>query len=206
MIRTRKLRAMTPKLLTALALLPALGGCMGTQNRGLESVHQPVVARQDYAIDLQVASRGLAAGEGDRLAGWLGAVRVGYGDMVAVDDPSGLASARDDVARAVAAHGLLLAADAPVTNAPVTPGTVRVIVSRMRASVPGCPDYSRDSSTEYDSNTSSNYGCAINGNIAAMIARPSDLVRGQSVDGADVERSTKAIEAFRKAAPSSGAK
>ena len=31
------------------SLLPALllAGCMGTENRGLESVHQPVVSRSD---------------------------------------------------------------------------------------------------------------------------------------------------------------
>uniref|UniRef100_UPI003B981AF8 CpaD family pilus assembly lipoprotein n=2 Tax=Pseudomonadota TaxID=1224 RepID=UPI003B981AF8 len=84
--------------------------------------------------------------------------------------------AHEQVAGVVARYGLLLSTDTPVTAAPVAPGVVRVVVSRMRAGVPGCPDWSRDSSTELDQHTSSNYGCAVNANLAAMVARPEDLV------------------------------
>lgn len=191
-------------LLPALAPALLLGGCMGTQNRGLESVHQPVVARQDFLFDLQVAGDGLAPGESARLHGWLDTMRLRYGDKVSVDDPSGYRGVHDDVARVVAGYGLLIGDESPVTAAAVTPGTVRVVVSRMHASVPGCPDWSRDSSIEYDSNTSSNYGCATNASLAAMIARPEDLVHGETTAALDSARSGKAIEAFRKVAPSGG--
>ena len=190
--------------LAAPALL--LGGCMGTTNPGLESVHQPVVARNDYALDLATARNGLAAGESRRLAGWMNSMRLGFGDRVAIDE-AGYASgaARDEIAAVVASYGLLLSEDRPVTNAPVTPGTLRVIVSRMHASVPGCPDWSRNSSSEFDANTSSNFGCAINTNLAAMIARPSDLVRGvDSEPLVDTAVNTKAIESYRKK-PATGA-
>ena len=186
------------------ALVPALllGGCMGTENRGLESVHQPVVSRQDYALDLATAGSGLAGGEQRRLAGWLGSMRLGYGDKVAIDDPIGYRGVREDVAQSVAGFGLLLSEDRPVTGAPVQPGSVRVVVSRMKASVPGCPDWSRNSSVEYDQNTSSNYGCSTNASLAAMIAQPEDLVHGHGAAGPiDPTRSTKAIDAFRKATP-----
>ena len=54
-----------------LAALPAvmLGGCSGTKNRGLESVHQPVVSRTDYSFDVGTVPNGLAPGEEQRLAG-----------------------------------------------------------------------------------------------------------------------------------------
>lgn len=191
-----------------LATLPALllGGCLGTANRGLESVHQPVVSRTDYSLDLATGGDGLAYSERQRLAGWLATMKLGYGDRVAIDDPAGASvTAREQVADAVARHGLLLSEDAPVTAAPVTPGTLRVVVSRSRADVPGCPDWSRDESHEFEGNTSSNQGCAINTNLAAMIANPQDLVRGQSAgDDLDPSTSTKAIDAYRKAAPSGG--
>lgn len=187
------------------SLVPALllGGCMGTQNRGLESVHQPVVSRADYALDLGVAGDGLASGESTRLAGWLATMRLGYGDRIAIDDPAGTApGVRDEVADAVARHGLLLSDDAPVTPAPLTPGTIRVVVSRARADVPGCPDWSRDDSHEFEGNTPSNHGCAVNSNLAAMVANPRDLVRGQvGSDTVDPAVSAKAIEAFRKSTP-----
>lgn len=199
---------MTNRPLLLVALLPALaaGGCAGTTNGtvnyGLESVHQPVVTRADYLLDLQVAGGSLAAGERQRLAGWLTGLRVGYGDRVAVDDPGyGGGRIRDAVAGVIADYGLLLTDQAPVSPAPVAPGTVRIVVSRMAASVPGCPDHSRDSSIDYTQNTSSNFGCATNTNLAAMVASPQDLVRGANSTGTDTAASFKAIDLYRKAAP-----
>ena len=191
--------------LLAAALAPALlaGGCMGTQNRGLESVHQPVVGRTDYLIDLAAGPFGLPQGETQRLAGWMDSMRLGYGDRIAVDDPAGEPRTRAAVAAVVGRYGLLLSTDVPVTGAPVTPGTVRVVVSRMHARVPGCPDWSRDESSEFDSNTSSNHGCAVNSNLAAMVASPADLVRGQAGSGInDAASNYRAIDAYRKAVPS----
>lgn len=189
-------------LLPMLAPALLLGGCMGTENHGLESVHQPVVARQDFAFDVATAGDGLAAGEQARLAGWLGTLRLGYGDKVAIDDPAHWRGVHGQVAQSVAQYGLLLSDDRPVTNAPIAAGTARVVVTRLHASVPGCPDWSRDSSVDYDQNTSSNYGCATNASLAAMIANPEDLVHGHGTGGSDPVRSGKAIDAFRKAAPS----
>lgn len=193
----------TRLLLAGLAPALLVGGCMGTENRGLESVHQPVVTRSDYGIDLAVRGGRLAPGEDRRLAGWLSTMRVGFGDQISIDDPAYEApGARDDVATMLSGYGLLLANDAAVATTPVAPGTIRLVVSRMAAHVPGCPDYSRDSSNEFNGNASSNYGCATNSNLAAMIARPADLIRGQATAGAlDPATSTKAIEAYRKAAP-----
>ena len=193
-----------PILLLSLGSALMLGGCMGTENRGLESVHQPVVSRADYALDLGTSAGGLAQGEARRLAGWMNTMRVGYGDRVAIDDPAGEAPmARAEVADVVAGYGLLLSADTPVTQAPVSPGAIRIVVTRMRADVRGCPDWSRDASNDISSHTSSNYGCAMNTNLAAMIARPEDLVRGSAVSETnDPASSFKAIDSYRKAIPS----
>jgi pilus assembly protein CpaD len=192
-------------IILASALAPALllGACGGTPNRGLESVHQPVVSRTDYVFDVSTSGNELAPGEAKRLAGWMASLRLGYGDRVSIDDPSANGSGvREDVAAQIAPYGLLLSNESPVTGAPVAPGTVRIVVSRMKASVPGCPDFSRMSAPEFNSNTSSNQGCAINANLAAMVANPSDLVRGQP--GADVNdpvTSSRAIDVYRKATP-----
>ena len=189
-----------------LATLPALliGGCSGTKNRGLESVHQPVVSRTDYVFDVNAGPNGLAPGEARRLGGWMETLRLGYGDRIAIDDPDGDSPAtRGDVAREAARFGLLLSDDAPVTAAPVAPGTARIVVSRARAGVPGCPDFSRVRQPEFESNTSSNQGCAVNSNLAAMVADPNDLVRGApGSDVYDAAIGTRAIETYRKAAPS----
>lgn len=192
-------------LLIATGLAPALlvGACTGTSNRGLESVHQPVVSRTDYALDVATGANGLAPGEERRLAGWMASLGLGYGDRVGIDDPARYGNGvRDDVARQVARYGLLVAEDAPLTGAPVAPGMVRIVVSRTKASVPGCPDFSRAGQPEFESNTSSNHGCATNANLAAMVADPADLVRGQAAGTVpDPATSGKAIDSYRKAAP-----
>lgn len=196
--------ASKPMLLLAAAL--PLAACGGTVNRGVESIHQPVVSRADYLLDLRTGGGRLAFGEPQRLAGWLTGLRLGYGDRVSIDDPAGQGPAvRDAVANVVAGYGLLLSDDAPVTASTVEQGTIRVVVSRMQANVPGCPDWSRDSSIDYDQNTSSNYGCATNANLAAMVANPQDLVHGASgSDLTDQTINSRAIGSFRKAAPSGG--
>jgi len=196
-------------ILAGLAPALALGACADqpgvTVNRGLESVHQPVVARTDYVFDVQTAGGALAPGEGARLAGWMESLRLGYGDHVAIDDPAADAQARGEIAAQVSRYGLQLSHDAPVTAAPVTPGTLRVVISRSSASVPGCPDWSLKDEPNFNNNTASNFGCAINSNLAAMVANPADFVRGQpGAETIDQQTSTKAIDAYRKA-PTTGA-
>lgn len=193
----------TALLATALAPALLLGACGGTLNRGLESVHQPVVSRSDYVFDVNTNGTVLAPGEQQRLAGWMASLRLGYGDRISVDDPNPYGSGvRDQVSAEVAHYGLLLSDDRPVTGAPVPEGSVRIVVTRMKASVPGCPDFSRVSQPEFNSNTSSNQGCAINANLAAMVANPADLVRGQpGADADDTLTSSKAINTYRNAVP-----
>jgi pilus assembly protein CpaD len=106
------------------------------------------------------------------------------------------------VAAEAARHGLLVSDDVPITAAPIAPGTVRIVVSRARAYVPGCPDYSRMRQPDYQAHTSSNQGCAVNSNLAAMVASPTDLVRGDPGSGVyDAAIGTRAIDRFRKAEP-----
>jgi len=191
-------------LFAAPALLVA--GCTGTPNRGLETVHQPVVSRTDYVFDVVTDGGRASPAELQRLVGWMAALRVGYGDRIAVDDPSGTAGGvREQIAGLVARYGLFLEDNAPITAAAMTPGAVRVVVTRAVASVPGCPDYSRNGNAEFEGNTSSNHGCAINSNLAAMVAQPEDLVHGRGATGAtDPVTSSKAVQLLRRTT-SSGA-
>lgn len=184
--------------------LPAvlLAGC--GDYRGLESARQPVVSRTDYALDLATAGYGLALGEDARLAGWLSSMRVGYGDTVAIDDPTGSAGVRDQVAAQAASRGLLLADTAPVTAGAVAPGTARIVISRATARVPNCPNFNgEDAGVNFSARTTANYGCGVNSTLSAMVANPVDLVRGQpGSDNLGTATAIKAIDAYRKAVPS----
>jgi pilus assembly protein CpaD len=163
---------------------------------GLDSLNQPVVQRSDYLLDL-ADNGGLGEADLGRLDSWFASLALGYGDHVFVD--RGTSVGRQDVAGVAAAYGLLLSPGAPVLEGEVPMGAIRVIVSRAVASVPGCPNYEWQ---QGPSSTSSNYGCSVNSNLAAMIADPNDLVLGQvgSVYG-DANTSSKAIRVYRQAVP-----
>lgn len=196
------LKRNTILLLTgATAVLAACGPVSTPKNRGVESINQPVVARTDYVFDAATDGAGLAPGERARVAGWLASLRLSYGDRVYVDDPSG-GGVRNEVAAEANRYGILLSDNAPVTAGAIAPGTARVIVSRMRASVPGCPNWTREGQVDTDNIAGANYGCAVNGNLAAMVARPEDLVRGQpGAETIDPLTNLKAIDSLRKSAP-----
>lgn len=198
MARTKSLAAVLA-IGTALAL-PAAAGARPPErhgpNRGLDSLNQPVVQRTDYLLDL-ADNGGLSDADLGRLDAWFTSLSLGYGDHVFVD--RGTSAGQRDVASVAAAYGLLLSQGAPVMAGDVPGGAVRVIVSRTTASVPNCPNYEKERGP---SSTSSNYGCAINSNLAAMVADPNDLVLGQvgSVTG-DANTSSKAIRLYRQTAP-----
>ncbi|WP_448663600.1 CpaD family pilus assembly lipoprotein [Sphingomonas sp. CJ20] len=182
--------------------LVALGAC-GTYNGGLDPIHQPVVQRGDYSFDVAVSGDRLAPGEGQRLAGWMASMGLKYGDRVAIDDGADGSTGRAEVAALAGSYGLLLADRAPMTPGQIAPGTARVVVTRMTASVPGCPDFTRQYQPDYAASTSSNLGCATNTNLARMVADPADLVRGASgAPTADPATAGKAVNALRNAAPS----
>ncbi|WP_324261247.1 CpaD family pilus assembly protein [Altererythrobacter sp. H2] len=198
-------KALNRKLATAIAVslglsLSACGG-MPT-NRSLNSTKQPVVERTNYTLDVRTSGNGLAIPEQRRLAGWFEAMDLRYGDRVSIDDPTMSGATRDAIAQMAARHGILVSEGAPVTPGYVNPGTARVVLTRSTAYVPGCPDWSAQSDMNYNNATSPGYGCAINGNLAAMVANPEDLIKGQSGSGETVvATSNKAIGSYRDQKP-----
>lgn len=187
----------------ALSLGLALSACGDTpNNRSLYSVKQPVVERHNYTLDLASQASGLPVAEQQRLAAWFETMDLRYGDRVAIDGALVGDPVREDVAAMAARHGLLLSDGAPVTAGFVEPGTVRIVVTRSRAHVPGCPDWSDRMASNLDNRTSDDYGCAVNSNLAAMIADPEHLLKGAEGTGETVVMSsTKAIETYRAQEP-----
>lgn len=163
-------------LLPVLAAASALSGCGGTENRGVETVHQAVVSRTDYVYDV---AYGVGPEASRRLTAWFESLNVRYGDRVTIDDPSDNAANRAAVSNVANRYGLIVQGTAPVTQGEVAPGTFRVIVSRAKAEVPGCPDWTRTSHGNYNGDAPSNWGCATNASMAAMVANPEDLVSGR---------------------------
>ena len=190
--------ALTPLLLGAACV--GLSGC--ATNRGLESLNQPVVSRTNYTLDVASYGGGVSLPEQRRLAGWFDTLDLRYGDRVSVDDPGASGATREAVAAIAARYGLLVGEDAPVTTGQIAPGTVRIVVSRSSATVPNCPNWSAKSDTNLNNATYPNYGCAVNSNLASMVADPEHLLHGAKGSGETVVMSSsKAIDSYREAKP-----
>ena len=187
----------------ALSLGLALSACGDTPNNtSLYSVKQPVVERSNYTLDLASNASGLSVPEMARLSDWFETIGLAYGDRIAIDDPMASPAVVEDVAAVASRYGLLVSQGAPVTEGYVDPGNVRVVVTRSMAHVPGCPDWSDKGMTTLGNETSDGFGCAINSNMAAMIANPEHLLEGEVGTGETiVMSSTKAIESYRNQTP-----
>lgn len=170
-------------------------------NRGVESVHQPLVQRSDHVLD--VPADGLDSFSRDRVGEWFDAIGLGYGDRIAIDSPSGDNASSRDIAEIAGRYGLFVGGYAPPTKGAIAPDHVRIVVSRSVANVPGCPDYSLWSQPIFTAAASSNFGCAINSTLAAMVANPADLVKGKAARGSNADTATKAIRVWRNTEPSS---
>ncbi|MFT3968097.1 MAG: CpaD family pilus assembly lipoprotein [Sphingobium sp.] len=206
------LLALAPILAIALTsgspALAAKASKLKPGNRGLESPNQPVVQHTDFVFDATPDGyNGLSREERARIADWFDAIDLGYGDRVSIADPgsysgSGISGA---VADLVGRYGLLLADRAPVTVGQAPSGSVRIVVSRATAGVPGCPGWTHQQELDTQGALTGEYGCGVNGNLAAMIANPDDLVRGRETRSAlRNATSDRAIKAYRDAKPSGG--
>jgi pilus assembly protein CpaD len=187
-------------LLTATAPLGAR-----TVERGVEPVHQPRVERTDFVFDVAAGSNGaLDSAERRRLSTWFDALGLRYGDHVSFAGAEGFNTAglTDSVATVVARYGLLTEGDAPITAGKPPMGSLRVVVSRSTASVPGCPSWRGKTDIDFIGGLSDNYGCASAGNLAAMIADPQDLIEGRHTETElRSATSSRAIKTYQDKAP-----
>lgn len=76
-------------------------------------------------------------------------------------------------------------------TADVDPTTGEVVL-------PGpCPDWSHSSVINYDNSNHSNYGCAVNNNLAVQLVDPWDLREGIGSNSGNTDMSIRTIELYR---------
>lgn len=201
--RLVRLPALSSKLALGLALGLGLAGCGGMPtNTSLYSVKQPVVERTNMVMDITTTTAGLAISEQQRLNGWFETMDLRYGDRIAIENPGQNPAVTGAIRDLAARYGLMISDTAPVTPGYLQPGQARVVITRSTASVPGCPDWSAKSDMNYSNGTSPNFGCAVNSNLAAMVADPQDLLEGKKGSGETViATSNKAITTYREKEP-----
>lgn len=86
------------------------------------------------------------------------------------------------------------AAGAAVNSGPLVFSFTRYVASVARE----CGDWEKDFTSNYDNKTWSNFGCASQHNLAAMISDPADLKRPRATTPVDVDRRTVVIKAYRE--------
>jgi pilus assembly protein CpaD len=74
---------------------------------------------------------------------------------------------------------------------------VEIILERYLVTLPPCPDWSRQSGTDFSNQPHSNFGCATQTNLGLMVAEPKDLVRGRTLAPADGVHQAEGIVRYR---------
>jgi pilus assembly protein CpaD len=143
-----------------------------------------------------------------------GYVRSGHGSLV-LSAPSGGANAdaASRISHAVRIHlanaGVPFAAIAGSTYDAGEAADAPILLSftRFDAQAPDCaPLWRQDLSDVSENKPWASYGCALQANLAAMIADPADLLGPREEDPRDAARRANTLEAYRKGAQSHAAR
>ena len=196
---------------------PNLGWIEASSPKRLE------VDRADYrhSVYFPTDSSALTASERDRLLTFLQTVQPSARDSIRLEGHADeratelynleLAARRAEQVEAFldeAGYGdLSVTATALGEALPAVPSTgpaawqlnrrVEVVLERYLVTLPACPDWSRETGTDFDNLPLSNLGCATQTNLGLMIAEPKDLVRGRPLGPADGIQQAEGIVRYR---------
>jgi pilus assembly protein CpaD len=208
MISTMTSKARLFSIVTALAASSVLAACLGPQAGSLSPI--PLSPTQRFALQVEpgverialaVHETGLSANQSNALASLANSFGIEGAQVLRIEMPSGEDTVSADFAYRIKAQleqrGIgpveLVGYSAPDPRAPVLVG-----YETLRAVVPQC-GRQWESLTRTDSNRSpSNFGCAVNANLAAQIDNPRDIVSPRGMTPSDAGRRTVVFDNYRK--------
>jgi len=155
------------------------------------------LASFDHEIYFARGAKTLSATQAAGLMNFLKASGIGEGDSVTVQGPGASALAAVRQAAVVGELKQLRIDAASGTDTKLAVDAVRVHADHAVATAPACPDWSKPEADEPDNTTSSNFGCATETNLAAMIANPADLVKPKTSATADGGVLANGVELYR---------
>lgn len=203
----------------ATAAILVLAGCASSGNQLADAAPTPLdqfplaaVHEADETV-LAVHSGGVSANQVSVLAGMTGRWREAGGEMIHIRAPRGgpaegtVYTMAESVRVALLEQGV--AAENIVVEGYNAPGDARapVVVSFQRylANIPKCGQTWDNLTATRDNNVSSNFGCAVSANMAAMIANPADIVQARAMDPADAGRRSVVLDLYRRGQVTSSA-
>ena len=175
-----------PRYFLAATALLALAACSADYTEA----ESPKELRVDSAAtQVNVAfvpgSAQLAPGEAARLQ------RLALTGSISAPDRVTIAAAGDPllrderiaaISRELVRYGIVVAAS-PLGGAPRDRAVIAV--GRYMVTLPPCPNWSQESSSDFSNAKSSNFGCAVATNLGLMVASPADLAGGRELAHAD---------------------
>jgi len=187
-------------------LIVTLSGCADNFERWHDNQppKQLKVEQVHYSHDVNFAAGDdrLAVSERERLDSFLAHAQVGSTDKVYVNlEPDGERVTERRVSTVAAFLKLRgLKPASPTTGfaeGKAKDNTIQVVVRRYLVTLPGCPDWTSDTSDTFNNDVHSNYGCATVSNLGMMVADPEDLVRGRTLSPADGDYLRTSIVNYR---------
>lgn len=211
MIRSAKTRLFLTSALMLGGL--ALAGCMG----GPASLggEPPLTPTSRYTLQVEtgldrialaVHETGLSTNQQSALAALVSRFAVEGAPVLVIEAPSGgdpaATRAAWDVKAALVAAGApdgrvrMASYAGPDPRAPVLVG-----FETVRAVVPQCGTEWGNLGRTGDNQSASNFGCAVNANLAAQIANPRDIIAPREMTSGDAGRRAVVFDAWRKGEP-----
>lgn len=156
------------------------------------------LASFDHDIHFAPAAKTLTSSQASNLSHFLTSNAIGERDAVSVESAPA-ASARSNARQAAVLAKLknLQIQAISGTDAKLAADTIRVHADRSVVLPPGCPDWTKPEADEPNNAPSSNYGCATEVNLAAMVANPADLVKPAAGGKADAAALARGVELYR---------
>lgn len=152
-------------------------------------------------VQLAAHDFGLSPQQADALRDLVADWRANGEGMIVIEAPA--CACDDAAATAYDARDALVAFGAPADQIRMLGydadggAPIRVSFQRLSAQTYACGTNWTDVTTLKNGAPNSNFGCAVNSNLAAMIDNPADIVRPRAADPADAARREVVIQHYR---------
>jgi pilus assembly protein CpaD len=155
------------------------------------------LAAFDHTTHFAPRARTLTSAQAAGLADFMTRNSIHEGDAVTVEDAGSVSAVATERRSAVLAELRAFHIQAASAADPkLAADTIRVHADRTLVIAPACPDWSKPEADEPENRPSSNYGCATETNLAAMIANPADLVKPREDNTANGNTLARGVELY----------
>lgn len=195
-------------------LCAVLGGCqtyeqVDLRTRGLAERHPITVAPQIAELRLvpDPVTKGLSAADRARLSTFLAEFKTGSDADLSIAAPDGSANARLAARTAGQVRDIASGSGLPIARIrlgsyPAVPGDAAapIVVSYVSylAKGPECGHFATNLADNPSNQVSPNFGCAMQKNLAAMLADPRDLIVPRAETPADALRRQTVLDKYRQ--------